>query len=318
MKISVLDGATLGGDLTPKIPEMFGGFGTVAVRDSTAPDEVEEAICDSGVVIVNKIKLNAENLPAAKKLRLICVAATGYDNIDIDYCRRSGIAVCNVVGYSTYSVAQMTVSMALTLVNHMPEYTEFVRSGAYTKSGVANMLTPVYHELWGKTWGIAGAGNIGRRVAQIAEALGCRVIVNKRTDDRDFECVDIDTLCQTADIISVHTPLTDETRNLISRERIAMMKNDAIFINAARGAVADEAALAEAVEENRLGGLGVDVYSEEPFGENHPFYKILGNKRTCFTPHNAWGAYEARLRCLETIKENISAFLAGERKNRVD
>ena len=178
-------------------------------------------------------------------------------------------------------------------------------------------LTPVYYELEGKVWGIVGAGNIGKKVAKIAEALGCRVIVCKRTPEEGLECVDIDTLCKTADVISVHTPLTDATRNMISRERIALMKKDAIFINVARGAVADEAALADAIKENRLGGLGIDVYTTEPIPKDHPFTEILDNDKVCFTPHNAWGAYEARLRCLRIITDNIKAFLSGEEKNRI-
>lgn len=318
MKLTILDAATLGEDLIVKIPDMFRQFGEVDVRLSTSADEVSGAIADTDVIIVNKIKLNQENLACARNLKLICETATGYDNLDIDYCKRRGIAVCNVVGYSTHSVAQLTILMALTLINHLPQYTRFVDSGEYTKGGVANKLSPVYHEICGKVWGIVGLGNIGRQVARVAEALGCRVIVNKRTADNDFDCVDIDTLCKSADIISVHTPLTEETKNLISRERIALMKNDTVFINVARGAVADEEALAEAILEKRLGGLGIDVYSKEPFPQDHPYNKILGSDRVCLTPHTAWGAYEARLRCLETVKENIIDFINGGTKNRID
>ena len=226
--------------------------------------------------------------------------------------------MCNVRGYSTYSVAQITVAAVLSLTCKMPQYNEYVKSGRYTESGIANRLVPVYHELFGKVWGIVGAGNIGRQVAKIAEALGCRVIVCKRTPVSDMECVNIDTLCKTADIISVHTPLTDETRGLISRERIALMKKDAIFVNVARGAIVDEQALTEAIEQNRLGGLGIDVYSKEPLPKEHPYNRILNNPNTCFTPHNAWGAYEARVRCLDIIAKNISSYLNGGTDNRVD
>ncbi len=318
MKIVILDAATLGEDLIVKIPKMFEELGEVEVRLATAAEEVSRIAEKADVIIVNKIKLNRENLASAKGLKLICETATGYDNIDIEYCRERGIAVCNVVGYSTHSVAQLTVLMALTLMNHLPKYTRFVDSGDYTKGGVANKLSPVYHEICGKVWGIVGLGNIGRQVARVAEALGCRVIVSKRTPDNDFECVDIDTLCRCADIISVHTPLTEETKNLINRERIALMKSDAVFINVARGAVADEEALADAILNKKLGGLGIDVYSEEPFSKEHPYNNILNNDRVCLTPHTAWGAYEARLRCLEAVKENIADFLNGGRKNRID
>lgn len=318
MKITFLDAATLGDDLIRRIPELFGRFGEVVIRNSTATTEVEAAISDSEVVVVNKIKLNSSNLKNAESLRLICEAATGFDNIDTEFCSAAGIAVCNVKAYSTHSVAQLTLALAMTLMCHIPQYTDYVECGAYTDSGIANMLSPVYHEICGRVWGIVGAGNIGMQVAKVAEAMGCRVIVNKRHPVSDMECTDIDTLCKTADIISVHTPLTDETQNLINRERIAMMKPDAIFINVARGAVADEAALTEAIEQNRLGGLGIDVYSEEPFAASHPYNRILNHPNTCFTPHIAWGAYEARLRCLKTTADNIDAFLSGKTIGRID
>lgn len=317
MKITVLDASTLGEDLIPQIPEIFSDFGEVEVRLSTSADEVCMAASGSDALIVNKIKLGRQNLASAKNLKLICVTATGYDNIDLEYCRERNIAVCNVVDYSTQSVAQLTVLMALTLQNKLPYYTEFVNSGEYTKSGVANSLVPVYNEICGKIWGIVGLGNIGKQVARVAEALGCKIIVNKRTPDPKFECVDLDTLCKNADIISVHTPLTDNTKNLISKDKIALMKKSAIFINVARGAVADEEALADAILDGRLGGLGIDVYTQEPLPQTHPYNKLLGLKNVCLTPHNAWGAYEARLRCLNIIKENISAFLNGTAKNRV-
>lgn len=270
------------------------------------------------MVIVNKIRLNEENLAGAAGLKLICVAATGYDNIDVAYCRRRGIAVCNVLGYSTDSVAQLTVAMVLELMLHLPTMSGYVRSGAYTASGVANRLTPAFHELAGKTWGIVGAGNIGKKVAHIAEAFGCRVMVCRRRPDPDYPTVDIDTLCREADIISVHTPLTDETQGLISRARIAAMKPGVILVNVARGAVADEAALADAVRAGQIGGLGVDVYSAEPLPADHPLYAVRTLPNVCLTPHMAWGAVEARQRCIGEMAENISACFAGRVRCRVD
>ncbi len=318
MKITFLDAATLGEDIKDIIYDKFGIFGEVTLLNTATPTDVLKAAADSDVLVVNKIKINSETLGATPKVSLVCVAATGFDNIDLEYCKSRKIAVCNVRGYSTYSVAQITVAAVLSLTCKMPQYNEYVKSGRYTESGIANRLVPVYHELFDKVWGIVGAGNIGRQVAKIAEALGCRVIVCRRTPVSDMECVNIDTLCKTADIISVHTPLTDETNGLISRERIALMKKDAIFVNAARGAVADEQALAEAIEQNRLGGLGIDVYSKEPLPKEHPYNRILNNPNTCFTPHNAWGAYEARVRCLDIIAKNISSYLKGGTDNRVD
>ncbi len=314
MKITVLDAATLGEDLSLQPLE---NVGEVRLYQITAPEEVAERIREADTVVINKIRLNASNL-AGSRVRLICVAATGYDNIDIDWCRDHGIAVCNVVGYSTDSVAQLTVSIALYLTQHLAEYTRYVREGNYTKSGIANRLTPAFHELAGKTWGIAGYGNIGRKVGKAADALGCRVIAYKRKPSAEVPCVDLDTLCRESDILSVHLPLNEETRGLFSRDKIALMKPDALFINVARGAVADEQALADAVREGNIGGIGIDVYTSEPFPEDHPFYSIRKDRRVCLTPHMAWGAYEARERCIREIAENIRAFQEGKLRNCVN
>lgn len=315
MKITFLDAATLGDDLST---HAFLDFGEVTVYPTTAPDEVRAHLDGADAVVLNKIKLGAHNLSGNDRLRLICITATGFDNVDLDYCRAHGIAVCNVVGYSTQCVAQVAVSMALSLVTHLPEYSAYVSDGHYTKSGVANRLVPVYHEIAGKTWGIVGFGNIGRQVGEVARALGCRVLVNKRTPIDGWECVDIDTLCREADIVSIHTPLNDGTRNLISRERIASMKREAIVVNVARGAVTDEAALADAMLEARLGGLGIDVYSCEPMPTDHPFQKILLLPNVCLTPHMAWGGYETRVRLLDEIYKNIRSYLDGGMRNRIE
>ncbi len=313
MKIVVLDAATLGADLDL---QPLHELGECEVFQATEPRQVGERLQGCHVAVVNKIRLNEENLCHAEDLKLICVAATGYDNIDVAYCTAHGIAVCNVVGYSSHSVAQLTVSLVLSLANHLGEYSGFVTSGEYAKSGVANRLTPVYHELYGKTWGIVGYGNIGREVAGIAGALGCGVLYCRNTPDG--QAVDIDTLCREADIITLHTPLTEQTGQLIDGKRLALMKPQVILVNAARGAVTDEAAVARAIQEGRIGGFGCDVYTAEPFSENHPFYDIMHLPNVLLTPHMAWGAYEARVRCLNEIKENISSFFAGGRKGRVN
>lgn len=314
LNIVFLDAATIGSDIDLS---MFEKYGKLTVFKTTLQDEFVENVGESDVIIINKLKVGRDNLPYCKNVKLVCVTATGYDNIDLEYCRENGIAVCNVVGYSTQNVAQLTLAMVLSLICRLNEYNRSVADGTYTRGVSANILTPIYHEIYGKTWGIVGYGNIGKQVARVANALGCRVIAYKRTPCDEVECVDIDTLCKESDIISVHTPLNDGTRGLISRERIAMMKNDAILINVARGAVADEAALADAILEGRLGGLGVDVYSKEPFGADHPFTRIAGMDNVFLTPHMAWGSYEARARCCEEICLNIEAYLRGEKRCRV-
>ena len=315
MKITVLDAGTLGADLSlAPLKEI----GECSVYETTSPEDVVERIADCDVVVINKIKLNESNLSSAKNLKLICVAATGYDNIDISYCRGKGIAVCNVEGYSSHSVSQVTVSMVLSLVNHLNEYNKFVRSGEYSESGVANRLVPVYHELNGMTWGSVGFGNIGKEVGAVAKALGCKLIVCKRTPVDGYECVDIDTLCRESDIITIHTPLNDSTRNLINKERLSLMKKDVVIVNAARGAVTDESAIADALISGSIGAFGTDVYSVEPFEKNHPLYNIKDLPNVILTPHMAWGAYESRKRCLDEIVSNIKDFYIGGTKGRVD
>ena len=315
MKIVFLDAATIGNDLTY---EIFEQIGEVVVYSTTNGEEFSAHAKDADVLVINKVKLNESNLPKAPRVKLICLAATGFDNVDLDYCRKRGIGVCNVVGYSTQSVAQLTLSMALSLYTNLSQFTDFVRSGEYTKCGLANRLTPVYHEIAGKTWGIVGYGNIGKQVARVAEALGCRILVYKRTPVEGVECVDFDTVCQKSDILSLHVPLNENTRNLLDKEHIAMLKNNAVVINVARGAVTDEAALADAVLKGSIGGLGVDVYSKEPFDTDHSFNKIKHLPNVLLTPHMAWGGYETRVRLLGEIRENIMAFYSGKSRCRVD
>ena len=315
MNIVVLDAATLGSDLklTP-----LEALGTVYAYPGTTPAELAERIADADILISNKLKLNRENLKDAQRLKLICVCATGFDCIDVEYCREQGIGVCNVPGYSTESVSQLTLAMALSLMGHLKEYRDHVHTGAYTRGGVANCLTPVWHEIAGKTWGVIGGGNIGQRVAGLAEAFGCKVIMCRRKVDPKYPTVDVNTLCKVADIISVHTPLDEGTRGMIGAEQIALMKKNAIFINVARGLVADEEALAQAIAEDRIGGLGVDVFSVEPFGKDHPYQKILNRDNVLLTPHTAWGAIETRERCLNIVADNIRVWRSGAKQNRVD
>ena len=315
MKICILDKSSMGED-TPV--DAIYKFGEVKIYDSTSENETPERVSDVDVIITNKVKITEEVIKSAKHLKLVCVFATGFDNVNINAARASGVAVCNVPGYSTDSVALLTVATALSLYSHLGEYNEYVKSGEYTASGVANRLVPVFHELKGKTWGIVGYGNIGKAVGKVASAFGMKVVVNKRTTVSDAICVDIDTLCKESDIISLHCPLNEGTRNLINAEKLALMKSSTILVNEARGAVLDEKAVAEAVKNGTIGGFGCDVYSVEPFSKEHPYNEIMNLPNVILTPHAAWGAYEARVRCVSTISNNISAFLSGENLNRVD
>ncbi len=314
MKITILDKGTLGADidLSP-----IHAVGEVTEYISTPPEKIAERISDCEVVVLNKVKLDRTNLADAKNLKLICVAATGYDNIDTLFCREKGIALCNVPGYSTNNVAQLSVAMVLSLVTKLEQFNGFVHSGEYSRSPSANCLEPVYHEIAGLTWGIVGGGGIGSKVADIATVLGCRVLLCRRKPETRYEAADIDRICRECDIISLHVPLSDETRGMISRERIETMKEGVLIVNTARGAVCDEQAIADAVLSGKIGALGVDVYSKEPFGADHPFTSLLGLPNVILTPHMAWGSYEARHRCVRMMAENIENFYGGIIHNRI-
>ena len=225
MKITVLDAATLGKDVSF---EKWQGFGELEIYDTTPAKDVANRLKDSTVAILNKVKITEDILLSSPNLKLICVAATGYDNIDIDACNKQGVAVCNVKGYSTHSVAQVTLSLVLALMTHLPEYSAAVKSGEYTASGIQNKLTPVFHELYGNTFGVVGLGNIGKQVARVAEAFGCKVLCFKRTFDPEFNCVDLETLLKESDIITIHLPLSDETRNIIDKNALSLMKKTAM------------------------------------------------------------------------------------------
>lgn len=314
MKISVLDIKTLGDDLNF---DSFSQFGDVKFYDLTLEEDVIERIKDAEAVVINKVKLNKNNLPYAKNLKLICITATGFDNVDIDYCREHGIAVCNVKGYSTDSVVQLTIAMAFSLATHLGVYDNYVKSGNYTKSGIFNCIKPVFREISALTWGVVGLGSIGSKVARIAETMGAKVLAYKRTPTDEFECVDLETLCKKSDIITVHTPLNSETYHLINEERLALMKENAILINVARGAVFDEKAVTEAILNKKIGALGVDVYSTEPMQNDSPYQKLLSMDNVIFTPHMAWGAIDSRQRCIDEIAKNIESFVGGGERSRV-
>lgn len=315
MLIKVLDRDAMGVD-TPFSP--LYSLGEIEIFSGTTAEELKDRIADADIIILNKVKITKDVILSAKKLRLICTFATGYDNIDVAACRAAGIAVCNVPAYSTDSVALMTVATVLALRTHLFEYTAYVNSGEYTDSGIANKLTPVYHEIRGAKWGIIGYGNIGRAVAMAARALGAEVMFYQRTPVNDAEYSDIDKICAECDIITLHCPLNKDSKNLIDENRIALMKKGVILVNEARGAVISERDVADAVISGKIGGFGCDVYSVEPFAKDHPYTQLLGMKNVILTPHSAWGSYEARVRCVNIISENINAFIRGEIKNRVD
>lgn len=318
MKIVFLDFETMGEDITQNMLfDKFEEFGELYFYSLSRGLDIKERIKEANIVITNKCKITKDLLDGAVNLKLICVCATGYDNIDIDECKKRGIAVCNLCGYSTDSVAQTTVAMVLSLAEHLISYNRYVHNGTYASSGKANYLLPVYHEISGMTWGIVGCGTIGMRVAHIAKAFGANVVGCSKGVVAGIKNVDIDELCRISDIITLHVQLTNETKHMINEKRIETMKKNVIIVNVARGAVVDEAAVSRAVIDGRIGGFGVDVYDKEPIARNSPYVKLYGMDNVIFTPHMAWGACEARIRGLKMVRDNIASFLRGEKLNRV-
>ena len=314
MNITVLDAATLGEDVTF---EKWEALGNLTVYKYTYASEVVPRLKDSDIAIINKVKMTDEVIKSLPKLKLICVTATGYDNISLSACKERGVALCNVKGYSTHSVSQVTMSLVLSLMTHLDEYCDSVKNGEYQNSGIENRLTPVFHELYGKTFGIVGLGNIGRQVARIAEAFGCNVLCFKRTPDPNYCCVDLETLLKNADIVTLHLPLNDQTEKIIGEKELSLMKPNAILVNVSRGAVTDEKAVAEALKNHTIGGFATDVYSVEPMENISPLNEIKDFENVLLTPHMAWGAYESRIRCINEIAENIAAYIKNERRNRI-
>ncbi len=315
MKITVLDRKTMGEDISLAPFELYGDL---TVYDLTPTELLAERVGDAEAIILNKAKITADVIAAAKNLKLICEFATGYDNIDLAAARGAGVAVCNVPGYSTDSVTLYTVATVTALAAKLITYRSSVSSGEYTALGSPNKIAPTFYDLRGKTWGIIGYGNIGKSVAEVAKAFGTKVIVNKRTPVDDVACVDLDTLCRESDIITIHCPLNEQTRGIIDARRLGMMKKNVILVNEARGAVLDESAVAEAVLNGGIGAFGCDVYSSEPFSANHPYNAIKDLDNVILTPHAAWASYEARTRCVDIISNNIASYMNGERLNRVD
>lgn len=305
MKITFLDAATLGGDISL---EPVSRLGELVCWPSSTPEEAMERVSDCDVLIVNKIRVTSELIDAALNLKLICEAATGVNNIDMDYAASKGIPVRNVAGYSTESVVQCTFMHILNLVGHLPYYDGRVKSGQYSAGGMFTDVSLPFFELAGKTIGIVGMGTIGRRVAQVACAFGMTVIYYSTSGTshcHDYPSVPLERLMAESDIVSVHAPLNDRTSGLIGDRELALMKPHAVIVNMGRGGIVDEAALAEAVDKGAIAGAGLDVYSEEPLNAGNPLSGVRHKERLSLTPHTAWASVEARTRLVEMIAENI-------------
>lgn len=318
MNIVILERASVGMDVSV---DMLKELGNVTIYENTMYDQIAERIKDADIVILNKSKMQEDTMKDAKNVKLLCEFATGFDNVDLEYCRKRGIGVCNVRNYSTEMVAQHTFALALYLSEKMRHYDDYVKSGEYGAQARFSNFDLPFTELAGKTWGVIGMGNIGKKVASIAKAFGCRVIfysVTGKSTVTEYERVDFETILKESDYLSLHCPLSDLTRNLIDKKALSMMKKTAYLINVARGPVINQEDLAWALNNDVIAGAGMDVLCKEPIADDNPLGAIKDSCKIMITPHLAWASVEARERCVKYTYDNIKAYLNGEKLNRVD
>lgn len=308
MNIVFLDAATLG-DISF---ETICQYGTLTCYENSTPEEALERVRDCDILIINKIQVNAQLIDAAPHLKLICEAATGVNNIDLGYAESKGIPVRNAVGYSTDSVVQATFMHILSLAGHAPYYDDCVKSGRYSSMGIFTDPSVCWSELAGKTIGIIGMGNIGTRVAKVAEAFGMKVCYYSTSGTghcKEYPCLSIEELMATSDIVSIHAPLNERTSGLIGPKELSMMKTTGIIVNMGRGGIVDETALASAIDNGTIAGAALDVFVKEPLPADNPLLKTNHPERLRFTPHTAWASQEARERLVQQIADNIRQFV---------
>ena len=293
--------------------EAISSLGELVKYHNSSPEEAMERAAGADVLIVNKVKVTEKLLEAAgSNLKLICEAATGVNNIDLEAAARRGIPVKNVAGYSTESVVQITFCLIFSLICSPERFDREVKDFSYTRRGVFTDVTDPYAELAGKTIGIIGMGTIGHRVAEVAQAFGLKVIYYSTSGTghcKDYPCVELDELLSKSDIISIHAPLNPRTDNLIDAPQLAKMKRSAIIVNAGRGGIVNEKALADAISGGTIAGAGLDVFTKEPLPEDHPLLHTKHPERLRFTPHIAWASKEAIDRLIDGVADNIKAYL---------
>lgn len=308
MKIVFLDRASVGDASLKALEEM----GELVCYDRTAPNERAERIADAEIIITNKVRIDRPEMEAAPHLKMICIAATGMNNVDLEAAEERGIAVKNVAGYSTESVVQSTFAHLLNLASKLPYFDDRVKSGAYSRSGLFTDMGRSFRELYGKRMGIIGLGTIGRRVAAVAEAFGMEVVyyaTSGKPHDDYFRAVSLDELLTTSDVVSIHAALNERTAGLISQEELRRMKYTALLLNAGRGGIINETDLAEALNEGWIAGAGLDVYQTEPLPADSPLLTVKDPEKLSLTPHTAWASAEARARLIAGIARNIESLL---------
>jgi lactate dehydrogenase-like 2-hydroxyacid dehydrogenase len=317
MKLTFPDAASLGPGLDI---ERFSRWGEVVLWDNTRPDQRVSRLSDTVVAIANRTVFDSTLLEACPQLKLVLLTATGYNNVDLEAARRAGVGVCNVVGYSTESVAQHTLALLLTLMEQTAWLDQHAK-GPWAGSTSFEHLGRPFHEIRGRTWGIVGLGNIGGRVAELAQAFGARVQYYSTTgSDRSptLPRVGLGELLATSDILTIHSPATEATRGLIGTPQLEQMKPGAYLVNVGRGGIVDEAALARALDAGRIAGAALDVTLPEPPLPDNPLLHLAQPDRLVLSPHVAWASVESRMRCLDEVEENLRSWVAGGRRNRLD
>lgn len=308
MKIVFLDVKTIGEDIDLS---GFDALGEVVKYPFSTPEEALERTEDADVIVLNKVEINEKSIGNAKNLKLVCVTATGTNNLDKEYLAEKGIEWRNVAGYSTESVAQHTFALLFYLLEKMRYYDDYVKSEKYIGDTTFTHFANVFHEISGKTWGIVGLGNIGRRVAEIAKLFGCRVIyysTSGKNNNADYERVSFDEILAQSDILSVHAPLDENTKGLFDKEAFAKMKPSSIFINVGRGPIVVEQDLADALKDGQIAAAGLDVLAVEPMAETNPLRQIKDSEKLIITPHIAWASIEARTRLMDIICNQIKTY----------
>ena len=312
INITFLDLDTIGKVDNLKLLSKLGNFD---FYDETNPELVVERCQGKEVVIVNKVEMTEEIMKQLPDLRLICVAATGINNVDLNYAKSNGIEVKNVAGYSTDSVAQLTFTMLLYLINKPYYYDTYVKSGAYSRSKSFTHHNEPFWELKGKRLGIIGLGTIGRQVARIAESFGMEVVfysTTGRNNHISYKRFELDDLLKSSDVVSIHAPLNNQTHNLITYDKMKLMRPCAIILNLGRGGIIKEKDLARALNDNLIGAAGIDVMEQEPINADNPMLKLFDKEKILITPHMAWASKESRELLLEKIARNIEIY----QKNR--
>jgi glycerate dehydrogenase len=308
MKLSILDADTIGSDLDFSPLEEFG---ELEVYDITFPEETVDNIDDSQIIITNKVAIDRAVMEACPDLRLVCIAATGMNNVDLQAAQELGIEVKNVSGYSTTSVTEHTFAMLLSIVKKMEYHTLYARGGAWSDNPIFTHLEQPFWEISGKRWGIIGMGAIGQNVARIATAFGAEVVYYSTSGanaDQPYERLELDELLSTCDIVTIHAPLNDQTKNLISADNLPLLKDGTVLLNLGRGGIVNEKALAAELDRREI-YAGLDVTETEPLPTYSPLMHINHIERLMMTPHIAWASIEARQKLLEGIVENIEGFL---------